>query len=195
MKDVLTPSANGDAETDRSAEPSLVFSSKRRVPHIRQTESSECGLACIAMLLSYYGHETSLGELRNRFTVSTSGATLASLIEIADANGLTTRPLRLELYELPKLSLPCMVHLHHGHFVVLTAVRGGHVHISDPATGVKKIKLNEFDELFSGIALEAHPGPAFKKIKSVPSVSLRDLAGSLRSLVPAFWGVGILALF
>ncbi|CEM58839.1 peptidase domain-containing ABC transporter [Xanthomonas campestris pv. campestris] len=195
MRDVLTPSANGDAETDRSAEPSLVFSSKRRVPHIRQTESSECGLACIAMLLSYYGHETSLGELRNRFTVSTSGATLASLIEIADANGLTTRPLRLELYELPKLSLPCMVHLHHGHFVVLTAVRGGHVHISDPATGVKKIKLDEFDELFSGIALEAHPGPAFKKIKSVPSVSLRDLAGSLRSLVPAFWGVGILALF
>lgn len=71
--------------------------------------------------------------------MSTSGATLASLIEIADANGLTTRPLRLELYELPKLSLPCMVHLHHGHFVVLTAVRGGHVHISDPATGVKKI--------------------------------------------------------
>ncbi|MCF5936210.1 cysteine peptidase family C39 domain-containing protein, partial [Xanthomonas perforans] len=118
MKDVLTPSADGAAEPDRSAEPSLVFSSKRRVPHIRQTESSECGLACIAMLLSYYGHETSLGELRNRFTVSTSGATLASLIEIADANGLTTRPLRLELYELPKLSLPCMVHLHHGHFDV-----------------------------------------------------------------------------
>lgn len=55
--------------------------------------------------------------------------------------------------------------------------------------------LDEFDELFSGIALEAHPGPAFKKIKSVPSVSLRDLAGSLRSLVPAFWVVGILALF
>lgn len=62
MKDVLTPSADGAAEPDRSAEPSLVFSSKRRVPHIRQTESSECGLACIAMLLSYYGHETSLGS-------------------------------------------------------------------------------------------------------------------------------------
>src|SRR5690348_8842103 len=37
---------------------------KNRVPEISQMSSVECGLACLAMVLSYHGRQTTLTELR-----------------------------------------------------------------------------------------------------------------------------------
>ncbi|SUC47172.1 ABC-type bacteriocin/lantibiotic exporters, contain an N-terminal double-glycine peptidase domain [Providencia stuartii] len=54
---------------------------KRRIPNIIQSESSECGLACIAMICRYYGMEIDLVNLRREFGISSQGATLQSLIE------------------------------------------------------------------------------------------------------------------
>ena len=48
--------------------PRLDFSGKRRVPLVLQTEAAECGLACLAMVASYYGYQTDLATLRDRST-------------------------------------------------------------------------------------------------------------------------------
>jgi hypothetical protein len=34
---------------------------RRSVPDIRQSEAAECGLACLAMVLGYHGHDVDLG--------------------------------------------------------------------------------------------------------------------------------------
>jgi ATP-binding cassette subfamily B protein RaxB len=47
---------------------------------ILQTESSECALACLAMIASHFGHQTDLADLRRRFSTSLKGATLAQLM-------------------------------------------------------------------------------------------------------------------
>ncbi|EBA4960072.1 hypothetical protein BFL81_21985, partial [Salmonella enterica] len=41
----------------------------RRVPVVHQTESSECGLACLAMVCSYYGKSIDLISLRQQFNL------------------------------------------------------------------------------------------------------------------------------
>jgi hypothetical protein len=51
----------------------LSFSSRHRLPLIQQTEAAECGLACLAMIASYYGHRIDLNTLRRRYPVSLKG--------------------------------------------------------------------------------------------------------------------------
>lgn len=88
-----------------------------------QSESSECGLACLSMVASHFGHHTDLADLRRQFSISLKGATLAQLMRHAAAMHLSSRPLRLELDELSDLALPCILHWNLNHFVVLKKVK------------------------------------------------------------------------
>ncbi len=47
---------------------------RKTLPMIFQGEVSECGLACIAMIASYYGNRQELLTLRNQFPISQRGA-------------------------------------------------------------------------------------------------------------------------
>lgn len=96
---------------------SLGFS--RKLIPIRQTEASECGLACLAMVAYYYGYESDLFTLRRKYSISQKGATLATLVKIATNLNLSNRDLKLEVDEIDKLRLPCILHWDLNHFVVL----------------------------------------------------------------------------
>ncbi|MEE9272494.1 MAG: cysteine peptidase family C39 domain-containing protein [Robiginitomaculum sp.] len=95
-----------------------------KLPVILQAEAAECGLACIAMVAGFYGYQTSLMELRRKFSVSLKGTNLQSLSLCADQLGLSARGLRCELEDLGRLKMPCILHWGLNHFVVLKKVRG-----------------------------------------------------------------------
>ena len=61
----------------------LNFSFFRKVPLVLQTESAECGLACLAMIAGFYGGKSNLFQLRSKYGISSKGATLKNLIDIA----------------------------------------------------------------------------------------------------------------
>ena len=164
-----------------------------------QTESSECGLACLAMVASHFGYHTDLADLRRQFSISLKGATLAQLMRHASAMQLNSRPLRLELDELDQLALPCILHWNLNHFVVLKAVRKdwrGRVSLVllDPAVGERRVSLEEASAHFTGVALELSPSPAFKPKDEKKQVALRDLTGHIVGLRPAIVKVIALAL-
>ena len=75
----------------------LGFLTRWRVRLVRQTEIAECGLACLAMVVGFYGLDIDLGTMRRRFQPSLRGATLRSLIGLADKVGLTPRAVKLPL--------------------------------------------------------------------------------------------------
>ena len=52
----------------------LQFGWSRRLPMLLQTEAAECGLACLAMVANYHGHDMDLASLRRRFVASLKGA-------------------------------------------------------------------------------------------------------------------------
>ncbi|VFT62722.1 putative toxin transporter [Pseudomonas aeruginosa] len=106
----------------------------RRLPLVLQTEATECGLACLAMIAGYHGHHTGLMELRRRFSVSLKGISLKQLIQTAHRLGLGTRAVKLDLGDLGKLKLPCVLHWNFNHFVVLKAVDGRGAVLHDPPT-------------------------------------------------------------
>lgn len=106
---------------------------RQRVPLVHQTESSECGLACLAMICGRYGKNVDLIALRQQFNLSARGTTLSGLTGIAEQLGLSSRPLSLDIDELGALKMPCVLHWDFNHFVVLVSVRRNHVVIHDPA--------------------------------------------------------------
>ncbi len=164
-----------------------------------QTESSECGLACLAMLASHYGYHTDLADLRRQFSISLKGATLAQLMRHAAAMQLSTRPLRLELDEISELALPCILHWNLNHFVVLKKISKnwqGKVTLVllDPAVGERRVSLDEASQHFTGVALEVIPSASFKPKDERKKIVIRDLTGHIVGLRRALVQVLLLAL-
>ncbi|MEO9064378.1 MAG: cysteine peptidase family C39 domain-containing protein, partial [Burkholderiaceae bacterium] len=133
----------------------------RQLPVHRQTEATECGLACLAMIAGYHGLRVELRELRRRFPVSLHGVTLAQLMRHAAQLQLSTRALRCEPDELGRLQSPCILHWDLDHFVVLERVGRGTVTIVDPAVGRRQLALARVSSQFTGVALELAPTSAF----------------------------------
>ena len=157
-----------------------------RLPVILQADRAECGLACLAMVAGYYGHNATLRELRARFRMSMRGATLRKLHDCGQQLGLNCRAVRVELAELKQLRVPAILHWEFDHFVVLKSVNRRGLIIVDPALGTRRLSLEEVNSHFTGVALELAPTPALAKRKAADSVRLssfliafRGLAGSL----------------
>lgn len=170
------------------------FGRGRRLPVFLQTEAAECGLACLGMVAGYHGHRTDLAALRQRFTVSLKGATLAYLVQAAGRLRLAPRPLRLELDELPRLQAPCILHWDLNHFVVLASATAREAVIHDPAFGVKRVPMAEVSRHFTGVALELTPTAEFRPVDERRRVRLRDLTGPVTGLARSLGQVLALAL-
>lgn len=160
----------------------LSFWENRRVPIILQTEAAECGLACLCMIASYWGHMIDIANMRYRFSVSLKGATLKNLMQIADRLHLQTRALKLDMPHLPGLRLPCILHWDLNHFVVLKHVSSKFVTIHDPGVGERRIALEEMGRHFTGVALELTPTSEFSKTKDILNFSLISLMGKIHGL-------------
>jgi ATP-binding cassette subfamily B protein RaxB len=156
--------------------PKLTFSWRKTTPTILQSEASECGLACLAMVANHFGHELSLRELRISMPASQQGMNLQEIIQNASTLGFSSRALKAELSDLKELQLPAILHWNFKHFVVLTKVSKNHVHIIDPATGKQTLSLNKVDKQFTGIALELRPNDNFSKAKGKGQLSLWEFA-------------------
>src|SRR3954452_14990289 len=146
-----------------------------RLPMVLQTEASECGLACLAMITQFFGNGADLPSLRRRFGMSLKGATLKDVMRVADQVGFATRPLRLELDELAQLRTPSILHWDLNHFVVLEGVEGGSAIIHDPAVGVRKMTMPELSRHFTGVALELMPTGKFESTEPAPRVKVSQL--------------------
>lgn len=161
------------------------FRRRRRIQPVLASEAAECGLACLAMVARHHGHDTDLNSLRQRFSVSITGATLRQLIDYADRLDLSSRALRVEMEGLSKVHLPAVIHWNMQHFVVLEEVGRSHAVILDPAIGRRRVSLDDVSRSFTGIILELRPDVGFKRISDRHTVRVSDLWSRLSGLVGA----------
>jgi len=157
----------------------LNFAWGRQVPMVLQTEASECGLACLAMVAQYYGYPLDLPSMRRRYSTSMKGATLKDVMGIADNIGFATRPLRLEVDELVQLRAPCIIHWDLNHFVVLERADAAGIVIHDPAAGIRRLPMAIVSRHFTGVALELIPTERFQSAAPLPRVRASQLLGRI----------------
>ncbi|MDQ2925690.1 MAG: peptidase domain-containing ABC transporter [Acidobacteriota bacterium] len=163
---------------------------RNKLPVVLQTEAAECGIACLAMISSYYGRKIDLPALRQRFSVSLRGVTLSHILGFSSALELTGRPLRIQLEDLPLLHTPCILHWDMDHFVVLKKAMGRKIVIHDPAFGRRRLTVEQVSSHFTGVALELTPTPAFIQGDESHPLEVGDLVGKVvgikRVLIQAF---------
>ncbi len=162
--------------------PILKFWSGNRLPVLLQTEATECGLACLAMIATFWGHTIDLASMRRRFSVSLKGVTLKGLMAMAATLRLQARPLKLGLEHVADLKLPCILHWDMNHFVVLRAISKGWAVVHDPAVGERRLGIGELSKHFTGVALELTPDARFRAAKETQSFSLLSLMGRVVGL-------------
>lgn len=155
---------------------------KVKVPVIMQLEALECGAACLAMILAYYGKWIPLEQVRVDCGVSRDGSNAKNILVAARNYGLNAKGYRFEPDELKKRgSFPCIIHWEFNHFVVLDGFKNGKVYLNDPARGAYTVSEERFDEGFTGIVLMFDPKEDFEpfgKEKSMLDFARKRMKGT-----------------
>ncbi|RZT42384.1 ATP-binding cassette domain-containing protein [Cupriavidus agavae] len=147
---------------------------------VYQGETSECGLACLAMLLGSLGIPADLAELRARYGAPQLGMSLADLSEVLAGYGIASDPVRFGRGALAELPLPAILHVGGNHFVLVMRAGGDLFQVYDPAMGEQMLPAGVLAASASGYALildeSVHPHPHAAP-RSHALASLVDRAG------------------
>ncbi|MGW7532101.1 ATP-binding cassette domain-containing protein [Amycolatopsis sp. NPDC054798] len=135
----------------------------------RQVEESDCGAACLGILLAGFGKHLTWPELSQACGGGRDGISAATLARRGQQFGLTVSAKRVRLSgaeadvaTLRGLAAPGVVFVDNRHFAVLERVgRQGRVRLHDPAAGRLTLSLEEFRTRFSGLYLGFRPGTGF----------------------------------
>ncbi len=160
--------------TDASGEPpddAALFPSLRRlaaarghgaIPYIQQLEWTDCGPACLAMVLSFLGRHTTLLEVNDLIGgAGSAGVGAVSLIEAAERVGLRGRGVSLDIDHLTYLPAGSILYWQFNHFVVFRRMTRHGAEIVDPSGGPRVIPLAELRTAFTGVALVFERGEGF----------------------------------
>ncbi len=135
-----------------------------RVPWLATSLAGDCGPACLAMVLRFHGHRSTVDDLRDRLGTGRDGTTGLDLVRVARSLGLDARGFRIEDPALlPGMPFPAIAHYREGHFVVVEEVRPGRsVRVVDPLRGRTTLALESFLAQFSGVLVLLGKGPGFR---------------------------------
>lgn len=135
----------------------------KRFPFIKQQSKMDCGIACLAIIGIYWGKRFDINKLRELGNVSRQGTTLKGLIIAAESVGFLARPVKGTLEALEKQNLPAIVHWKGNHYVVVFAIKGRSVYVSDPAIGRLKLSKQKFNEGWTGYTVLVEPTAALSQ--------------------------------
>ena len=167
-----------------------------KTPLFLQMEATECGAACMAMVLASHGRWITLEESRERCGTSRDGVDAEGLVRAARSYGLHAGAFRREPEGLAELPMPQILHWCFNHFVVLEKVGKDGFTILDPAQGRLTLDAKAFGECFTGLTLAFEPDEDFEPGGKRPSVAMaliREAAHSKDALGMAFV-TGVLAV-
>lgn len=137
----------------------------RRYPALMQLSETDCGAACLSMILRYYRKHVSINRLRDLANVGREGATLYSVAEAAETLGFHARGLRASYEHLEKVELPAVAHWEGYHYIVLYEVQPDRVVVADPAIGLRRMKREEFTKGWTGYLLLMQPTPKLEGVE------------------------------
>ena len=133
----------------------------RRIPFVQQLAATECGAACLTMVLGYFGKKVPLEEVREACAAERDGVTALTLLNAANLFGLRGRGVKIDVGDLELVDPGTILHWGFQHFIVFERLRKDAVEVVDPAVGRRRIPMDEVRKQFTGVALLLEPGDGF----------------------------------
>jgi NHLM bacteriocin system ABC transporter peptidase/ATP-binding protein len=142
---------------------------RAHTPTVLQMQVTECGAACLGMVLAHYGRWVSLDELRDRCGASRDGTTGSDMLMAGSYYGLEGKGYYRARRLLPELGTPLVLLWKGVHYVVLDGIDERHAWLNDPAVGPRRVTIEEFDRDYSRICLVLRPCGSFTPGGAKPS--------------------------
>lgn len=185
----------------------MTFNLQHEMQLIRQSETSECGLACVAMLSGFFGCHQSMHQLRSKFGIDKTGTNFERMLEMAAEMGMSGEAYEIapedgQTYEqavvssLDGIRTPIILHWDADHFVVLKSLRSVRqmnplkqnfmgkrwvATVYDPGRGIIDYSLSEFVRHFhTGYLLILDTLPTFEKGDHREQISFSNLWSKIR---------------
>jgi len=131
----------------------------------------DCGPTCLQIIAKYYGRYYSSQEIRKKAFITREGVSMLGLSDAAEAIGFRTLGVKIPIEKLEEeVPLPCIVHWHQNHFVVVYKIKQDKVFVADPAASLITYGKEEFKRGWlsakesgreEGVALLLEPLPSF----------------------------------
>ncbi len=141
-----------------------------KTPTVLQVEVVECGAASLSMVLASFGKWLTLEDLRLACGVSRDGAKASNILRAARMHGLDAKGFKTTFEALKDVKTPFIAFVNMNHFVVVEGFVKGKVHLNDPAAGRRLLSEEEFDRIYSGVALTFRRTSEFKASGERPGV-------------------------
>lgn len=152
----------------------MKYNNKKRInaSFVEQHDFSDCGVACLLMMIKYYNGDSSIMHLREISGTSSTGTTLLGLCQAAKTMGFDAFGAVVDsVDELKKLDAPCILSVVKekvlSHYVTLFSYKDGNFLIGDPAEGVKTVSEQELEEIWTKKCLILTPNLSFEKKTSI----------------------------
>lgn len=124
----------------------LSFKKPEKEIFVAQRDTNDCGLACLRMIMRYFGKDDIFEDIRN-YPVLERGLSLFNLSRIAEKLGFKTLSAKFSFKELStKVKFPCIAYFKKMHFVVIYGVKRDKIRIADPAVGLVLLEKRQFLE-------------------------------------------------
>jgi ABC-type bacteriocin/lantibiotic exporter with double-glycine peptidase domain len=136
---------------------------RRTIPFIRQMEYADCGAACLAMVLGYFGKRVDLRELRDMTGAGRDGVSALSVVTAARTYGLRVRGVRADLDDLRYLPRGSILHWEFSHFVVFERTTRKGIRVVDPARGRRVVSMADLRHAYTGVAILCEPSDGFDR--------------------------------
>ncbi len=128
-----------------------------RTRPILQVSPTECGMACVAMIMRSHGYGVTMKALRDQLEVGRDGLSLQDLRYLLSSHGYEVKAFRGSVKALQNATLPAICLWRDNHFVVLEKVTRGRYRVVDPASGSVTLSQEEFERDYSGVVVVTRP--------------------------------------
>ncbi|TSO25769.1 peptide cleavage/export ABC transporter [Lactobacillus sp. LL6] len=146
---------------------------KYKWEYVPQVDESDCGVACVAMILKHYHARVSIAHLRHLAKTNMEGTTALGLVKTAEQFNFNVQAIKadMSLFNIKDLQYPFIVHVIKDddllHYYVVLGSTNKYIIIADPDPdiGIKKISRKKFEKQWTGIALLMAPNTEFIPVK------------------------------
>ncbi len=160
-----------------------------KTPIILQFSQTECGLAALAIIFSYYKVTISLETLREKCGTSRDGCRALTLINVAKNYGFDAAAFKMDIDDIVALKAPVIAFWNFSHYVVINGAGTNKIFINDPSHGTTTVSLTEFDKSFTGIVICLWPTDNVINVKKksiIMSLLQQWLSGFQTALISIF---------